>query len=1557
MSSTLYQLTQGLLNKKEEDKTPEEVLFERTQRLLRGETPQATETSSIPSISASDVAPTDAVIAQDSVKPKQVSTNKQGEKESEFILWRDDPFFQELRRYPKFRELLRVQALAAEVIKDPSKGDITTYFNQIEDLTEEIIKETGLGEHSSGEQLFKEFINYELTGQVGPSAFARNAMNVLGAAVGVLEFLAFPGDFVRTLMASLSEQQAKRQEGEDYEMDIKGGKAAGSPATNPIQAANDLAHAYIKTLQQMGVTEFPWTRDEEGDIIVNQDSAWIMYLPSIILNGNRLWGSSPYEADRAVRGAELNERFGWFQNCDDSDNPEMCKELFGIATEVATDPLLWADALFLAAKTLGASAKVLPSSTALAARGVDDLGETLATQLNLLEPTVSSEATKAIVTLAENAARSVYQNTTLYGATAQIGKLLTLSSFSGLRSTLNVMNRVINRVLDMDAPAFFLPRGTQEAAGAFGWTAPGPTTRPTTAVPTEGFQDAPFRPKWRDVLFQQGQLSWLKNSTPNHLLGSPERGLSAAETALGKDATLRAIAARGASEMQAALTKGLTVERLFRMPWVRAAFPNASVIKPEFIPYINAMGAVVSDVLENVGVTASWRSNEKIVERVNRLSTLYDIPFDDTARRIDQAVMAGNKVILQTGYHVSGYQDFVLALNRSLQQNIDNGLLPQGVSAGDVRRALELRAGNIDLQELELGRQITMGRPDVTGATFAAEGTEEAVSRILNFWDANPKKYEAWRVSLADQLNAAGRADLAGFTPEQYLAGLASGYMRREFEMVNNLEAVRHGLSSRQLIVMRNLRVDSARNPIGTAFGADAGKAFANFVEIVTPPSPRNVIEQKRATEAASHQTLAASPEDAAFVREWFEETGTMKSVPYRRATHFTAADAADAINRQTGLNLTPENVADAIWENSTSRKYLQQTLDLITQRAGRVSGASQLTVPWSQTPAAFAERELFDLPALAQLVMVRDPVNLTASVGMRAGRQIRAKSFLDDAFDFLQSENLLRDPSDIGLNAGQALPTDTIFPFQTGDGAKYVVLPDKPELWGPLAGRAIPESIAQTFVYAQRYGMAQNGVGQRVFNMWRQMLLSPLQTSLRNVVSNYVLIWQAGGDMPSLLANTPKAHVLNRDFGVNGNLPEEFKGYEHLFSWISASTLSGTVEQPMEKFLQRVVSNQENLVGALEGAEEFVNWLTTTPPLGFLNFFKWGEEVSRTAAFLSTYDTLIENGLSKSEAINRAAHFAVNSAHNYAMAPLLPNFMKQNYLSAFPQFNYFMISRNVRTVLENPGTLQKPEYARQAINTWATGGDLEEQERVTALMADWERYSYPLLIPIPGKNGEYYNVNMGFFFPTQSGVGPQVFLDPFTGVSFAPIIDAGLAWINNNNSNAGKGYFGVRFGQEVYDPSAPLPEQILQTGAFLGGSYFMPRLLGPNGSIQELMEASAYNENKELFDLIGLSQAKHYNLDWAQVFARNIGLNARKVSVLADGVNIQQREEEIKRYYNLRIARLNKQIEELNVLAMQAQGPKLGELIEEIDELQARSIRFEMDKYRDINQLYKMVR
>jgi hypothetical protein len=1263
------------------------------------------------------------------------------------------------------------------------------------------------------------------------------------------------------------------------------------------------------------------------------------------LNGNRVWGASPYEADLAVRGTELNERFGFFSNCEESDNPELCKELTGLVTELSLDPLLWADALF-------ATAKIVRATSRLDNVGVSQQASALPPGVEIPSSTVPRG--ERVATDLEDFASSVYKNTTLLGAASALAKPLgNLLPFSPFTETMNVMNRAINRVLDMPAPSFFLPRSTREAAEVFGYTPAGRSSRPTRAVPTEGFQDAPFRPAWRDVLFQQGQAAYVKPNRVNPLLGSPETGLSAAETAVGRDTVLKGVAARGASEMQAALTTGLTDDKVFRMPWIKAALPNAKVVKPEHRDYVDALGMVVSDVLENVGVTGTWRNNKQLSDRVKRLSQLYGMPLEDVVQRIDNAVAAGNKVTLQTGYHVSGYQDFVVALDQTVLPGIDNGLLPFGVTPGDVRRALELRLGNVDLQEAELANQIVMARPDITNAEFASDGSRDAVQRILNLWDSEPAKYDTWMLGLQERLAAAGRADLAAFSPESYLQGLASGYMRREFETVNNLEAVRNAISNRSLIVMRNLRVDSANNPIGKMFGKEAGAAFANYVEVIAPPKPRNVIAQQRAKEARRPAMDDAPSQDVAFLREWFEETGTQKTVPYRRAVHFTTEGAADAINRQTGLNLTPEDIANAVWENSSSKTFLEKTIQLLSESAGQVPGSSGLRMPWSQTPSAFEAREVFDLPALAQLVMVRDPVAVAASTGMRAGRQVRAKSFLSEAYDFLSTEGLILNPSEVGLPQGQVLPQDAIYPFQTGDGVKYVALPNQPELWGPLAGQAIPEDIARTFVYAQRYGLTESNDAQRLFNMWRQMLLSPLPTSLRNVVSQYILISQAGGDLGQLLANTPRAHTFSTNFSKTGVLPDEFKGYEHLFTWISGSTLAGTVEVPTEKLLRRIVSNQQNLTGALEGAEEFVSWMTRTPPFGFLGLFKWGEETSRTSAFLSTYDNLIANGVNKSEAINRAAHFAANSAHNYGMAPLLPDMMKRYGLSAFPQFSYFMISRNVRTALENPGTLVKPEYARRAVNTWATEGDLEEQERVTALMAGWERYAYPLLLPIPNRNGEYYAVDLGFFFPTQSGSGAQVFADPFTGVALAPIFDAALAWINDN----GRGPFGARFGQQVFDPAAETGDRVLQTADFLGSSYFMPRLVGPNGSIRQMMDAAEYNENKELFDLIGLQQGKHYNLDWGQVFARNLGLNARKVSVRASGVNVGQRDREINQYYDRRATPLNRRMTEMVMLLSQTTGDDRAKLQEDLQELQTRISRLEQDRARDIENLYKIVR
>jgi hypothetical protein len=197
------------------------------------------------------------------------------------------------------------------------------------------------------------------------------------------------------------------------------------------------------------------------------------------------------------------------------------------------------------------------------------------------------------------------------------------------------------------------------------------------------------------------------------------------------------------------------------------------------------------------------------------------------------------------------------------------------------------------------------------------------------------------------------------------------------------------------------------------------------------------------------------------------------------------------------------------------------------------------------------------------------------------------------------------------------------------------------------------------------------------------------------------------------------------------------------------------------------------------------------------------------------------------------------------------------------------------------------------------------------------------------------------------------VFADPFTAVAFAPILDAGLAWFNDN----GRGPFGARFGQQVFDPAAETGDRVLQTADFLGSSYFMPRLVGPNGSIRQMMDAAEYNENKELFDLIGLMQGKHYNLDWGQVFARNIGLNARKVSVRASGVNVGQRDREINQRYDERVTSINKQMVRTVMLLSRATGNNRAKLEEEREELQTRISRLEQDRVRDLLNLYKMVR
>lgn len=1402
----------------------------------------------------------------------------------------------------RFVDLMRLQRAASKAMTDPSFGDYSTYLTAIEDLENELLRDTGLDKQPDGQRLFRRFISeksgFDLKNET-PQAVVRG-LNLIANAAGLLDFQQLPGDVFRNFTANLWDAQAERlardnqvtettlSQGQvlnptDYV--VEGRPVRVSPRVDaairqtgppPVEVPSNFSVAVqtigntfadsmiasVRTIEDLGLARPPTKFTDTFPYIGLDKESWVVtYMPSIIF-GKTKFGSSPQDNPLRIDGEMWADRVGWLDRCENTDNPAACRMWIGLGTELATDPYVWVDVARLGARVTRGFATAFGQSA-------------------------GGTAVNNFANQLDEAAEVAYNRITPAGVARSVGSAVNLLPFSPVTHVSDMVTRGINAVLDIPTPGLltnlFLPRNMREASGTMGWN-PNDIGSAGSKLPPTDVRRAELSPRIRDLLFSQGAPSWVNNPRiPSWARGGPDIGLSPGDIAIGRENAIRSVAARGATEVNAALNSGLTSPQTFRFPWIRASVPNAQIIRPEFQAYVNGMHAITRDILDTTGNFQHWGRNADINDRIVTLAGLHGMDVVSTKRRITEAVEASRRVILQTGYHVSGYPEFVTSMRTVTEDMINQNVFPGNPSVADVRRAYEQMTGGVDLQKVEINRGIVMGMPERTGAQAATAAGNVEVQNVINFWQQNPAELQRWETEIGANLAARGREDLSGITWREFLDGQANGYVRREFEGINNPERMFRALTTNNMVVMRDYDQATVEGAFDAAFGAGAGAVVTDMVKVMTPAQPRNV-------------PLTGPPPPPSLSL---------------RTDHL-----AQMLSIKLGRQVSTDEVARVVYAQNSNAQFLMDTLDLLRRQSQSGFSSSTMTTPFSMTPQPFEPRLSLDLEQIAQLGIVDDPAELLAAMGVRAGRQVRSQTMLTEFYDNLSQSNLIVNPQTVGMGISPR-NTQAIFPFQTSTGDSYVILPDNAQAWGPLANQAIPEDMARLITYAMTVDRGNSGFGARLMGMWRRGLVSPLRTAVRNMFGDLQLANQAGADMGNQFSNLRRAHNLRGNFARTGELPDEFKGYEHLFNYISDTTVISTIEQPLDQMLRDIVTNRKNLSKegagvaerAFDQAESFVNWATSSPAVGaitlggtgFIPLFRWGNEVARTTSFLTVHDSLRRAGVNADEAINRAAHFASNASFNYGATPLLPEALRRTGFSAFPQFRWFNIGRQVRTAAENPSPLIRTEYARQAANIAATDGDEGDQEALTQVQNDWMRFGHPLVFPVRQEDGTYDLLDLEQWFPQYSNL-TSLFYDPFTLPAVGAIVDVASAYL----TGTGKGVMNPLYPREVFNPGEPLGVRLRQSAGFLGSQYVLP---GVWTQYEKATEAMNYANDPEAAEKFALVQGRLNNVTPTSFALSSIGLGTTRFSVLLNSPTYQSQMRNIETHYQTQLAPLEKEL------------------------------------------------
>ena len=1244
------------------------------------------------------------------------------------------------------------------------------------------------------------------------------------------------------------------------------------------------------------------------------NGGWVHYLPSLTWGGKSVTGNL-YDPERAVTGQQFNERFGINERLGlESEEAQMWA---GLATEVLTDPWLAADFLFAGARIMRAAGRV----------GGKDRFVRSAVKM-------------------EDAAEDLYRSLSPIGlARGLVGGADTLS-FGGVGIALRAVDRGVNAVLDIPAPRWLNRAGQDWAQGVQG--------------------AAEFQPLLRDVLFQGGAPTWLSRTRPEGFTGSPVYGQSIGDLAYASGQYVASMGLRGAERIQGALTDGLTITANLRWRSPRVSISAARVVPEKHQGYVRGLGQIVSELADTVGPSRPGIPQE-FADRIKQLARAhgYTDNGQDAMQRVRKALDETRRLVLQSGYAASGYSEVTVAMRRAANA--------MGEDYSTLRRAYERERGGLDLQTLE-ARDFFPTNPARMSGSVAPDADDIRRAAELRVNAREGDLFDRFETAIRQELRVMNRADLAQLDFARFLTGMRDGYLRRMFVGVQDPTAGIEALRRRDMVVVRNVDSAELSQRFATEFGQEVQGPLESLLEALTPGTPRGY----------------QAPEGQA----------AMASLALR------TDDVARIVARETGKRVSPEDIARVVYGANgelSDYAYLKETLSILESMSGQASVTGTGGAPFAR-PAGFARQDLSP-EQLVQRLQLFDPMQQGAEVAMRAARSVRAQEMLAGASDELRRLGLMMDRDALidaiarghaglggkgalenmdawaayrrALEAGQdaAPPAQGMFSFTNANGERWVVVPNSPKRWGPMAGQAIPEDIARLTTYAMQYSRHDQGAYGRLLSMWRRGLLAPLSTSLRNVGGNFLLMQQAGLPILDLVANIPRANRLRREFLETGRLPEYLRGYEPQFTFINETTRTAQATRTIDEQIRRQLgrSTPGSAGQLMDFLDDAIDSLTHIPPAGFLSLFRYGEELTRTSAFLTTYDHLTRRGVHQAEAVRRASHMAANAAYNYGALPLGPDMLRRTGLTAFPQFTYFTVGRTARALLERPGVFARTEYARQAANMALVGTDPDEHKSISEMSADWLKNSFPMALPIFQEDGLYGVFNTDYWFPQGSNI-LDMLTEPTQAGWLAPLIDTAFAL----RDGSGQGPVGQRFGQQVFDPAESGIGRLGQAAGYVASQMILPglgrtvRQLGdavdynigrpsPDFPVQgwvgtlaegavtgEMFQPGWWTQNKESMDLLGLAQTRYFNSDWSQFFLRQVGVGTQKVDVTGR-ISFRQREADINREYDNAARSIRKQ--------MDAEAMRSDRDQDRMDALIDRLAEIEVERGRAIADLARAIR
>jgi hypothetical protein len=683
--------------------------------------------------------------------------------------------------------------------------------------------------------------------------------------------------------------------------------------------------------------------------------------------------------------------------------------------------------------------------------------------------------------------------------------------------------------------------------------------------------------------------------------------------------------------------------------------------------------------------------------------------------------------------------------------------------------------------------------------------------------DYEYRKRNSLAAAFYDAAKELGYDDFATISPFEYIRGLEQGYLRRLYNYHTDPEMIRVKLNEGRIgLIKQDATIDDIASAARSVFGANAEKPLTEY--ILASPSPM-----------------------------------------------MRADELEEVLERNVGIKATPEQIKDFMTRISPEAKMMDEILEKLNIKANEWRNLAN-------RPAFGLQRQTFsqrviDDPYIRALMQEQEDIKARlASLGRSGGRALNSQIVLQEVYNQLNEVGEVVSKEEFYKNGGRV------------NGIRYVLLPDDSETWGALAGRAIPQFHARIIASGMAYDGMNTGLGWfgKYLAGIRAGYLSAPGTAATNIMGNFALMQSAGVPVDEVILRMSRAFNAVKMYAETG-YAKDFEGAEDYLRFLSDGTLSRELAQTISEAFEATMGG----VTRKDFGDKFLDFMqriSKTAPFSTLHLFQFVEDWQRAAVYLWAKDRLIGQTKLKGatplmdEIAREAAFFSNSAMYDYGNVGAALDFLRRSGLGVFPAYAYFSIGRVSQNLINHPGRIATIEHAISAFNEGLA--ERQQQVNINKMYLDAEgnggRY-----IALPTNNpNEFYVVDLSKYLP-QGALTPEglrtLFLDPFLGGLFRPLLEVGFATINN-----GEAVFSKQYNRRVYYPHQTGLQKLGSTLNFLMESYQpVPLSIGERWFSNKNLVVDS-EKARQLEQIAN----RYLGSDVSQVLASYVGLRNKKVDV-----------------------------------------------------------------------------